>query len=184
MILGSYKNFIPTDLLQTIHNELRTNHQWVYRNAFWRYYLIEGLNPYVESNEHSWYGNQKDILNLDLKKHWLELFESIFKLAGPNFVLQRYALTGQTQGQEQPMHVDTSVELPGDFRSYLVYLNTEWDISWGGLTELQLNENTVHYEVPEPGKLVVFDSKIMHRGQSPSKPNLLRLSLVLHGKHV
>ena len=156
--------------------------QWTWRTNFWRYYLIDGLQPYNEANEATWYGNQMSILTRSLSGHWKKLFSQVFELAGPNFLLQRYALTGQTQGQEQELHGDTSNALSGDFRSYLIYLNTSWDSSWGGVTEFAKNNQITHIEYPEPGKLIEFDSQAQHRGQGPNKSGLLRLSLVLHGK--
>jgi hypothetical protein len=151
---------------------------------FWRYYLVDNLRPYNEDDVSTWYGNQKDQLYNSLTLTWKELFNSVFDLAGPNFLLQRYALTGQTMGQEQLMHTDVNIEQPGEFRSYLMYLNTQWDSACGGLTEFQTASDHMHCEIPEPGKLIVFDSKALHRGQAPSKPNMLRLSLVLHGQHL
>lgn len=183
MIYARHQHFVSSNALHEIHKELMSKPQWVFRNDFWRYYLIDGLNPYNESDLSTWYGNQLPSLGNSLRDPWKQLFNSVFELAGPNFTLQRYALTGQTQGQEQTMHADTSVDLTGDYRSYLIYLNTDWDISWGGLTEFELGTDTIQCEVPEPGKLIVFDSQCFHRGLGPTVPNKLRLSLVIHGKH-
>lgn len=166
-----------------MHDELVNSNQWVWRTNFWRYYLIKDLQPYVENNPRSWYGNQQTTLDTSLKGPWRELFDNVYDLAGPNFLLQRYALNGQTQGQEQEFHADVSIDRPGNFVSYLMYLNTEWDLTWGGETEFKDGDNIIK-AFPEPGKLVVFDSKTLHRGAGPCKPNLLRLSIVLHGELV
>ena len=155
--------------------------QWVWRTNFWRYYLIDNLQPYKESDVSTWYGNQKAALDASLKGPWRELFNSVFDLAGPNFVLQRYALNGQTQGQEQEFHADTTETLPGEYLSYLIYLNTNWDPDWGGATEFYKN-GVIEKVYPEPGKLVVFDSQLHHRGAGPTKPKALRLTIVLHGQ--
>lgn len=184
MIYSKHLQFVDSNTLQAIHQELLTGTKWVFRKNFWRYYLIDGLLPYKEEDESTWYGTQQSVLTKSLHSHWLELFNKILTLAGPSFVLQRYALTGQTAGQEQTMHPDTSANCIGDYRSYLVYLNTEWDPKWGGCTEFVLNQSTMHYENPEPGKLIVFNSQTLHRGQSPVILNKLRLSLVLHGRHI
>jgi len=184
MIVARHQNFIAAELLKTIHNELLNSNRWVWRTHFWRYYLVDNLTPYAENDPTTWYGNQKQALLESLPSHWRELFNKILDLAGSNFLLQRYALTGQTQGQQQLMHSDVSVDLPGEYKSYLCYLNTQWDFAHGGLTEFQVDSSTTYCEIPEPGKLVVFDSKTLHRGQAPYDPNTLRLSLVLHGKHI
>ena len=184
MIYSNHKNFIQHNDLAELHQDLVTNSKWVWRNQFWRYYLIDHLRNYNEADESTWYGNQSDALNSGLSGPWKKLFNQVFELAGPNFVLQRYALTGQTQGQDGNFHLDTSTELVGDFRSYLMYLNTSWDNAWGGITEFKHNDKIVHVEYPEPGKLVEFDSQAMHRGLGPEIPNFLRLTIVLHGKIV
>ena len=184
MIHARVHNFIDTSTLQLMNQELLNSSRWVYRTNFWRYYLVDNLQPYREGDPATWYGRQKDTLYASLKTPWRELFDRVFEFAGSNFLLQRYALTGQTQGQEQSMHPDTSRDLPGRYTSYLLYLNESWDPTWGGLTEFQTDSSSMHCEIPEPGKLVAFDSQAMHRGQAPSKSNVLRLSLVLHGKHI
>lgn len=183
MITQQISNFIPKDTLASIYSDLMNNSQWTWRTHFWRYYLIKDLKPYREDDVNTWYGNQRSTLDASLKGPWKKLFDSVFNLAGPNFLLQRYALNGQTQGQEQEFHTDTTPGLPGDYVSYLMYLNAEWDKSWGGETEFY-NNGVVDKIFPEPGKLVVFDSQLQHRGAGPSRPNLLRLSIVLHGKLV
>jgi len=180
MILARHPQFIDADTLATMYQELMTTPKWVFRNKFWRYYLIDGLAPYSESDESTWYGNQPAMKNLT--EPWRNLFNQVYDLAGPNFKLMRYALTGQTQSQEQELHLDTSKDLTGDFRSYLFYLNTQWDQSWGGATDFCVNNQITHSEYPEPGKLVVFDSQSQHVGHAPNKPQFLRLSMVLHGR--
>jgi len=183
MIQQQISNFIPANVLSQIHSDLVNKNQWVWRTHFWRYYLIDNLQPYKESDRNTWYGNQRSALDASLQGPWKELFDSVFKLAGPNFVLQRYALNGQTLGQEQEFHADTTPGLAGNYVSYLMYLNTEWDRSWGGETEFY-KDGVIEKIYPDPGKLVVFDSQTQHRGAGPTKPNTLRLSIVLHGQLV
>lgn len=180
MIFSKHPNFIDTDTLTQINRELTSSANWMFRNKFWRYYVANGLNTYNEANEASWYGNQPAIKSIN--DPWNTLFNRVYELAGPNFVLMRYALTGQTQGQEQELHRDTSLELTGDFRSYLMYLNSEWNHSWAGATDFVQDNQLIHQEFPEPGKLIEFDSQALHVGHAPNIPNFLRLSLVLHGR--
>ncbi len=180
MIVSRHSAFIDAETLQQMHNELTNSANWMFRNKFWRYYVATGLAPYKEQDESTWYGNQDTMQSV--RDPWKTLFKQVYKLAGPDFKLMRYALTGQTQGQEQELHRDTSLALKGTFRSYLLYLNTSWDQSWGGLTDFVVDGKLVHQEIPEPGKLVEFDSQVLHVGHAPKHPEFLRLSLVLHGR--
>lgn len=180
MIFSTHTQFVDPATLQQMHQELTATPGWVFRKKFWRYYVANGLAPYNEANESTWYGNQPAIKSV--QDPWRTLFDRVQDLAGSNFVLMRYALTGQTQGQEQELHLDTSMNLVGDFRSYLIYLNTEWDNNWGGSTEFVVDGKVVHREFPEPGKLIEFDSQAFHVGHAPNKSEFLRLSLVLHGR--
>jgi len=180
MIFSRHSQFIDSATLKQMHTELTSNANWMFRNKFWRYYLVDGLLPYQQSDESSWYGNQPNIKNV--REPWHALFQQIYQLAGPNFKLMRYALTGQTYGQEQELHVDTTLLLDGTFRTYLMYLNTEWDNSWGGTTDFVVDGKLVHQEFPEPGKLIEFDSQAFHIGHAPNKLDCLRLTLILHGR--
>ena len=179
MIEAAHNNFISTDWLQSLSDELLNTHGWVFRQKWWRYYLAQGLQPYVESNAATWYHNQTDAL-YTMAPQWRKLFDKVYELAGPDFRLMRYALTGQTQNQRPPLHTDVSQDLNGCYKSYLIYLNT---VATQGSTDFVVDNKLVHQELPEPGKLIVFDSKILHCGNPPTQPDFLRLSIVLHGTH-
>lgn len=176
MILRRQLEFLDAQELQAINQELTSTAGWVWRERFWRYYLIDGLQPYQESNPATWYHNQSGALDR-LKWPWRALFDRVFELAGPRFQLMRYALTGQTQNQYPVWHTDVSPDLPGTWRSYLIYLNDHYDRDWGGPTMLKPN----HQEQPEPGKLIEFNSQVMHIGLPPRVPDFLRTTIVLHG---
>ena len=180
MIYSVQRNFVRDSTLKQINQELLHSPGWVYRTNFWRYYLISGLQPYNEQDPHSWYGRQNIVDQL--RSPWRDIFERVLRQAGSNFVIQRYALTGQTQGQNQTLHYDTSLDLSGDFRSYLIYLNDKWHTGLGGTTEFELEPNHGHVEFPEPGKLIEFNSQCLHCGNPPLAPNVLRITLVIHGQ--
>ena len=180
MIYSTHRNFVSDTSLRSINDELCNSPGWIFRTNFWRYYLAPGLRAYNETDPNSWYGNQNIMEKLSLP--WQRLFERVQDLAGPQFVIQRYALTGQTQQQHQTLHYDTSKDLVGDFRSYLIYLNDKWHSSQGGATYFVNEHNQSHLEFPEPGKLVEFNSQMLHCGNPPEVSNLLRLTLVIHGQ--
>ena len=178
MIFSKHSQFIDSATLKQMHTELTSTANWMFRNKFWRYYLVDGLFPYQQSDESSWYGNQPNIKNV--REPWHALFQQIYQLAGPNFKLMRYALTGQTQNQQPVLHTDVSENLNGCYKSYLIYLNTG---TTQGSTDFVVDNKLVHQEPPEPGKLIVCDSKILHCGNPPAQSDFLRLSIVLHGIH-
>jgi hypothetical protein len=179
MIESTHHSFINKDWLQSLSDELLNANGWVFRQKFWRYYLAQGLQPYVESNAATWYHNQTDAL-YTMTSQWRKLFDKVYDLAGSNFQLMRYALTGQTQNQQPVLHTDVSENLNGCYKSYLIYLN---NVATQGSTDFVVDNKLIHQEPPEPGKLIVFDSKILHCGNPPTQPDFLRLSIVLHGIH-
>ena len=179
MILSRHRQFVSDSDLAVINQELLHTPGWIYRWNFWRYYLIDGLQAYQEADARTWYGHQNIVPRLS--EPWQKLFESVQDLAGFRFVIQRYALTGQTQGQYQTLHRDTGLELQGDFRSYLIYLNDSWQPDQGGSTHL-VDDHRTHNEWPEPGKLIEFNSQTLHCGNPPDIANTLRMTLVIHGQ--
>ena len=84
------------------------------------------------------------------------------------------AVTGQyinfgTSNTVDFLHADT---IENNKKSYTIlhYVNHTWDINWHGYTLFYDDhcEEIVHGEVPEPGKVVVFDSSIQHSSLAPS----------------
>lgn len=103
-------------------------------------------------------------------------------LAGPGFQTQRFVINGQTQGQQGGKHRDYN-ESQARSTTFLIYLNKSWQQDWGGATEFYSDDgqSVMHYEYPEPGKLVEYPAIIMHRAQAPTAPNVLRVTLALQG---
>lgn len=187
MILDRYPGFFSEDQLREVNHALLSVPKWVYRNTppnnFWRYYILDHLAPYDESNPGSWYGNQQPPLIDRLEAPWRVLFDQVFALAGDDFILLRYTINGQTYGQDGELHEDVEPSTPGIYRSYLCYLNLEWHQDWGGATEILGPDGSRHLEYPEPGTLIVFDSQHLHRGLAPARNNILRLTMLWHGLH-
>ena len=181
MIIQRLTNFVPRNDLEQIYHQLTSTQEWILHDLSWRYYLFEGLKPYNQRDPDTWYGNQPGILE-QLTPVWKRLFNSVFDLAGPTFQLMRSSILGQTQNQFPLMHVDVDQDIPGTYRSYLLYLNTTWDNKWGGATVIESKDKTCYQEWPEPGKLVEFDSQIWHTGNPPIEPDIFRIIMVLHGR--
>ena len=71
--------------------------------------------------------------------------------------------------------------------TYMFYLNYEWNKLWGAPTKFKKKRHHISKSVfPKPGRLVIFDSKLLHKGTAPSMfmPNkhLGRLSIAFHEK--
>lgn len=76
-------------------------------------------------------------------------------------------------GDFQYAHAD------GDVWTVLLFGNTRWEPDWLG--ELMFHDSVyIHAVTPKPGRIVIFDGLIMHRGGAPSKLcSDPRLTLVL-----
>ena len=71
--------------------------------------------------------------------------------------------------------------------TYMFYLNYEWNRMWGAPTKFKKKKHHISKSVfPKPGRLVIFDSNLLHKGTAPSMfmPNkhLGRLSIAFHEK--
>lgn len=92
--------------------------------------------------------------------------------------LERIYLNFALFGDYQFAHTDGS-----DVWTALVFFNNEWKSDWGG--ELLLYDDTAPRApawaiAPEPGRMVIFDGRIMHRGGVPSKHCFIpRLALAI-----
>jgi|TARA_B100000035_G_scaffold15645_1_gene12685 hypothetical protein len=69
--------------------------------------------------------------------------------------------------------------------TYMFYLNYEWNKLWGAPTKFKKKKHHISKSVfPKPGRLVIFDSKLLHKGTAPSMfmPNKHpgRLSIAFH----
>jgi len=57
---------------------------------------------------------------------------------------------------------------PGEI-SYMFYLNSEWKRHWGAPTKFKSKKYHLSRKVyPKPGRMVVFSSKLFHKGTAPT----------------
>jgi len=68
--------------------------------------------------------------------------------------------------------------------SYMFYLNSEWKRQWGAPTKFKSKKYHISRKViPKPGRLVIFDAKLWHKGTAPNflMPSYMpgRFSIVL-----
>ncbi len=74
---------------------------------------------------------------------------------------------------------------PGEV-SYMFYLNSVWKRHWGAHTKFKSKKYHLSTKVyPKPGRLVIFNSKLWHKGTSPNflMPSYIagRFSIVFQG---
>ncbi|HUP56207.1 MAG TPA: 2OG-Fe(II) oxygenase [Bdellovibrionota bacterium] len=83
----------------------------------------------------------------------------------PDTVLHRVYANMNHYGEIHFEHID---ELEGF--SALYYANPEWDPSWQGETLFFADNGEALTAVsPKPGRLLIFDASIIHRGSPPSR---------------
>ena len=83
----------------------------------------------------------------------------------------------QVYSQDGTPHQDLYVGNGRD-RTILFYPHYEWKEEWGGALEiLDNNGNVIDSYFPKPGRIVYFDSTILHRGKAPLIPNIGRMSI-------
>jgi hypothetical protein len=82
-------------------------------------------------------------------------------------VIERACLNGHTFGLGDGTHRDGDT----DAFTFLVYMNPEWKLEWGGETLFysEAIDDVVAAIVPKPGRLVYFDGRIQHAGRAPSR---------------
>ena len=53
--------------------------------------------------------------------------------------------------------------------SYMFYMNSEWKRQWGAPTKFKSKKYHLSRKViPKPGRLVIFDAKLWHKGTAPN----------------
>lgn len=95
------------------------------------------------------------------------------------YKLEFIQLNGQSMGQNGTVHVDNSYN--DGKKTLMVFINSKWKSKWGGdfqlLEEYNDNAKIIKSIKYVPGRVILFDGNIPHRGLSPTKSNILRKSL-------
>lgn len=135
--------------------------------------------PYKKKGSHLLWGVN---FSLDsVPKNIISLYHFLIN----NVVKQQYKLNliqinGQSLGQNGTVHVDTSFNT-GE-RTLMVFINFKWQEKWGGKFQLleEYNDNAKILKSIEyiPGRIILFDGNIPHRGLAPTEPYIVRKSLV------
>ena len=149
----------------------------------WQYTNIANRNSYPNNEKGSqlfWSVNLFDGTK-KLKSEYKNLLQfcndNIIK---QNFELVEVMINGQLIGQNGTCHIDKSNNKKE--KTLMIFLNYKWEKEWGGqfqILENMSNDSKVVYEIDyKPGRIVLFDGDLPHRGLAPKVPNILRKSLI------
>ena len=166
-----FDNVVPLDLIERLDRELSFNHPWFFSPDSSDAGSDAGVDPVSLGTVHKreWFCNEVEnpLLNIlssigySTDKCYRSFYNCFQKLDNPQY------------------HED-----PGG-HSYMFYLNKEWHWYWGAPTLFKTKKG-IKRIYPKPGRLVVFDAYIEHKGTAPTLllPNRIpgRLSLVFHEK--
>ena len=96
------------------------------------------------------------------------------------YKLKEAQINGQSLGQNGTVHIDNPIN-SGE-RTLMVFINFKWQKEWGGDFQLleEYNNNSKILKNIEyiPGRIILFDGNIPHRGLAPIEPYIVRKSLV------
>jgi hypothetical protein len=120
--------------------------------------------------------------DIDWYQHTPDSIKSIYNKFKDFFgehQLTRVVINGQNYGMDSGIHRDSRNSAD---TTCLIYLNPAWESAWGGQTRFFSNNELIHEELPEPGKMLIYSSSAYHQGAAPSLKNLLRVTLAIQVK--
>ena len=98
----------------------------------------------------------------------LPFFEDVIALVSqittPRLVLDRIYVNFNVYGEVHHAHVDAP-----DGATALFCANLEWEPEWQGETVFYDGAEPSHVVAPRPGRLIVFDGSLRHRGSPPAR---------------
>ena len=184
-------NFLSKEELAEVWSAINSESRWKWHKfaggaMFWYYEVFLSDSFYFEENKGTsgeWTHAPKWVEGIH--PVWNKIYEKVKELAGPNFIMWRYIINGQTWGQEGEAHTDFQGYEKASTETFILYLNEEWDTEWGGDTIFyHPNSMDERGRIPvKPGKLIGYDSRIKHRGSAPTEENILRVTLAIQGKY-
>jgi len=138
---------------------------------FWGMTLLQRLNDTITYN---------DVKDPKLFETVLDIFEWFNKgYLNSSMFIHRVHINGQTIGQDGGIHLDEGWP---DCYSLMIFPNFNWKPEWGGEFEVYSSDKEDGKLIRKidyiPGRIILFNGHIPHRGLSPSVPNILRTSLI------
>ena len=109
-----------------------------------------------------------------------QIVDKIMGIKSPNTVIERMAINGASQGAQCNIHADY-VQGYSLITTHILYLVDEWSPEWGGATIFYDHTGTKEIEriYPEPGLMIEYDGRILHKGGEILVDNKLRTNFVV-----
>jgi hypothetical protein len=101
--------------------------------------------------------------NASLKTYFTKAVQILDLLGISHGRLERAYINLNFHGDEQFSHDD------GNLWTVLFFLNPTWNEDWRGEFVAYEDGEPAHLILPKPGRAIVFDGRIVHRGGTPSK---------------
>ena len=143
---------------------------------------FDGNNSTTLSRKWNYYLNFRH----DYEKNFLNLNDLLLKKNGlfNLFKLKRAYASANTYGSTGEYHYDDGAKEHNEIITIMYYLNSNWDINWGGETFFLNNDKNeiVHAVIPKPARAVMFDGFIPH-GPRPLSKAFYYLRMVLTFKY-
>ena len=137
-------------------------------------------NPYIRADKivKDWKTLSKGFPFLDQAR------DIVFSKSEDSLKITRSWINGQTYGLGDDVHRDVQIE-DGEhwkFLTFIFYCNKEWGPGWGGETVIyDENYDVLRAITPKPGRLIAFDSRLLHQGKGPNRHIVdLRMTLSFH----
>ena len=105
--------------------------------------------------------------NIDLAASKLPFFSDVAELVhelAPGFVLDRVYANFNLYGEAHYPHADAA-----HGATALYCANLVWNADWQGETLFYERGEPMYAVVPRPGRLIVFDANLRHRGSPPAR---------------
>ena len=145
--------------------------------------LTNGANkksfPYKKKGSHLFWGCDifLDKIPEKIEKLYHYLIDEVIQQP---YKLKLIQLNAQSVKQDGKVHVDNALNI-GD-RTLMVFFNFKWQKEWGGefqlLEKFDNNSKVIKNVEYVPGRVILFDGGIPHRGLAPTEPYVVRKTLV------
>ena len=181
-MLEIYDNLYADDFLVEL-NSLARNMPWGYGNTANRYQYPE--NSVLGKGTHVFFGRRIYQKHSPYKIHnntpdeFINVLENfVFNIIKDNTLeLKAIDINLQILGQDGTAHRDVYANTEQD-RTIMFYPHYKWEESWGGSFQvLDEDENIVDEYLPLPGRIIYFDSAVLHRALGPAIANTPRMSV-------
>jgi Rps23 Pro-64 3,4-dihydroxylase Tpa1-like proline 4-hydroxylase len=99
-----------------------------------------------------------------------EFLAQIEQLTNKKYEVNRIYANGQTYGQPGNIHQDVYTDYaPELYKTFLYYVNPEWNINWGGSTQIIQPTGQVDTIIPVKNSAIIFNSTLNHFANETSR---------------